>query len=185
MSSTGSGVKRKRADAAVKLVPQSAAESNDEGEEDVPVAAPGLFARAFEAVMKRDIAPEKGTAVLAKRKTAVAKQVDRERLEAKAAAELRKERKAARVAQLVVPTLDTLGYERQLKKVATKGGAIAHSLLALLCPCPYERSDLHSGCSLQRHQQASEDGRGSYIKRSGGAKATQAGGSEAGPASTR
>jgi hypothetical protein len=79
------------------------------------------FARAFASVMKRDIAPDKG-AVLAKRKTAVLKQIDREKLAAKASSDVRKQRKAARVAQLVVPATDVLGYERQLKKVATKGG---------------------------------------------------------------
>jgi len=57
-----------------------------------------------------------------KRKTVVQKQLDKQRIEAKAAAALSKQRKAARVAQLVVPAPDSQGYERQLKKVATKGG---------------------------------------------------------------
>lgn len=117
--SAPAGSKRRRAADA----PRAEAELESHDEDDAPAATPGLFARAFEAVMKREIAPEKGTAVLAKRKTVVQKQLDKERVEAKAAAELRKQRKAARVAQLVVPAPDAQGYERQLKKVATKGGA--------------------------------------------------------------
>jgi hypothetical protein len=83
----------------------------------------GTFARAFAAVMKRVIAPERD-AVLAKRKTLVQKQVERDNISSKAASDLRKQRKASRVAQLVIPTPDVQGYERQLKKVATKGGML-------------------------------------------------------------
>ena len=102
----------------------TARDADGESQQEDVAEGPGSFAtfeKAFESVMKREIAPEKG-AVLAKRKTVIQKQLDRERIEAKAAAEQRKLRKAARVAQLVVPAPDAQGYERQLKKVATKGG---------------------------------------------------------------
>jgi hypothetical protein len=110
------GLKRKR---------ESSGSHNDPplDEPAVVPADAGAFARAFSAVMKRSIDPEKG-AVLAKRRTLVQKQLAREKLEAAAAHDLRKQRKAARVAQLVVPAPDVQGYERQLKKVATKGGAL-------------------------------------------------------------
>ena len=50
------------------------------------------------------------------------KQLENDRLELKKSKLLLKEKKSEREKQLLVPDMTTMNYERQLKKLATKGG---------------------------------------------------------------
>ena len=62
--------------------------------------------------------------VLAKRKTSKMKEIEAMKDEKEQQKKLRTERKAEREKQVVIPTVITLDYERQLKKLATRGGLI-------------------------------------------------------------
>jgi ribosomal protein L18E len=63
--------------------------------------------------------------VLAKRKTAMMKDMEADKANMKRIKLARIERKAEQTKQLVVPDVTTADYERQLKKLATRGGKIS------------------------------------------------------------
>ena len=88
-------------------------------------SAPGsgnaAFASAVTKIMSRTVSSD--TALLAKRHTAAEKLVAQEKLETKSEKSRMRERKIARKAHMMMPQSANLDFERQLKKVATKGGA--------------------------------------------------------------
>jgi hypothetical protein len=61
--------------------------------------------------------------VLAKRKTAIMKELESEYADKDRLKKLKLKRQEQRVKHMVVPDHTTLDYERQLKKIATRGGA--------------------------------------------------------------
>jgi hypothetical protein len=96
--------------------------AEEDSEKDVDAASTdgAGFGAAMSKIMARDLTG-KATPVLAKRKTAQAKQADKAALAIKEDAKKRKLRKRARKAHLVVPDPLQADFERQLRKVATKG----------------------------------------------------------------
>lgn len=63
-------------------------------------------------------------AVLAKRKTQIMKDIEGDKGDKERLKRLRMERKAQREKQLVVPDQTSADYERQLRKLATRGGEL-------------------------------------------------------------
>ena len=66
--------------------------------------------------------------MLAKRKTAMLKAIDEEREETKRLKLQREERKVQRDHQMVIPDATSIEFERQLRKLATRGGICLHSV---------------------------------------------------------
>ena len=64
--------------------------------------------------------------MLAKRKTAIMKELETEYADRDRLKKLRIERREQRVKHLVIPDHTTLDYERQLRKVATRGGRLSY-----------------------------------------------------------
>jgi hypothetical protein len=60
--------------------------------------------------------------VLAKRKTAMMKEVEGSRLDSDKSKRQRLEKKAEKEKQLVIPDASSADFERQLRKLATRGG---------------------------------------------------------------
>ena len=74
--------------------------------------------------------------MLAKRKTAIMKEQEAHQNELRAEKRRRVSNKVEREKQMVAPSYVTISYERQLKKVATRGGILYNMILffALLTP---------------------------------------------------
>jgi hypothetical protein len=105
-------VKRRRA-----VEPQAEAAAGSGTGAAAPVSA---FAAALGKVLARDLSG-KATPVLAKRRTAQEKHADRAAIAAREEKKLRKSRKKLRKLHLVAPAPQGSDFERQLRKVATKG----------------------------------------------------------------
>jgi hypothetical protein len=60
--------------------------------------------------------------VLAKRKTALMKEIETDHKETRDMKRLRLERKMEKSKQMVAPDASTADFDRQLKKLATRGG---------------------------------------------------------------
>lgn len=91
-----------------------------------PASVAGGFAAAMSKVLARSVT--KTNPVLAKRHTAAEKIVAKEKAETKVSRLKTREKKAARRAHMQLPDVTKQDYERQLKKVATKGGAYSLSV---------------------------------------------------------
>ena len=85
-----------------------------------PTAANSAFAAAVSKIMARNVTAD--TALLAKRHTAAEKLAEKEAVEEKTAKARSRERKLARRAHMALPQSANPEFERQLRKVATKGG---------------------------------------------------------------
>ena len=86
------------------------------------VAAPVGFAAAMAKILSREV-PAAKNPVLAKRHTASAKLAAADKAAAKAERERKREKRDARRAHIVEPASADQEFERQLRKVASRGGA--------------------------------------------------------------
>lgn len=91
-----------------------------DGAGDSEQAAGRGFAAAMSKVLGRTVS--KSNPVLAKRHTAAEKLVAKQKEESKATKLKTREKKLARRAHMQLPDVTQQDYERQLRKVATKGG---------------------------------------------------------------
>ena len=73
--------------------------------------------------------------MLAKRKTAIMKELEEEFADRDRLKRLRAQRKLAREKHIVIPDVSTADYERQLRKVATRGGTVCTVALCYLNLC--------------------------------------------------
>lgn len=142
-----SGRKRKRVETPAE---EDAARHSDqhvdeaEGGEDVGM---GGFAAAMQKVMGRQL--RAGAPVLAKRHTAAAKLAAAARAEQKQAQDKLAKRKELRKSHMAEPSAYAVDYERQLRRVATRGGASAGSFdrpshLILVFTIAFPRSLMHT-----------------------------------------
>jgi hypothetical protein len=80
------------------------------------------FAQMLSKILNQNVDKNKiVNPVLAKRKTSIMKELEANAVDKERVKELRKERELSKKRQLVIPDVSTANYERQLKKLATKG----------------------------------------------------------------
>lgn len=107
-------------------VSSKVSQSNDVSKEE---PEKGSFAFALKSILAQEV---KGKVpVLAKRKTEAMVDMEEQRREADRLKRLRKEKKAEREKQLTIPDFGTENYERQLKKLANRGGLFTFERLRL------------------------------------------------------
>lgn len=78
----------------------------------------------FASVMAKILSEDLGgvAPILAKRKTALMKEMEIEKQSKHDSTKIKKQRKLEREQQLVVPSVDVTNYEKNLKKMASRGG---------------------------------------------------------------
>ena len=89
-------------------------------QEDVKQGPGAGFADAISKILSKEIGSIQP--VLAKRKTPLMRQIEEERHRAKKERLLKKRRLEMKNKNLVIPDHTTVDYERQLRKIATRGG---------------------------------------------------------------
>ena len=92
---------------------------DEEEDDEVEEGGNDGFATVMSKILNQPI--QKKVPVLAKRKTTVMKEIETERENRDRLKKLRMKRKAERDRQIVLPSVLQNDYERQLKKVATRG----------------------------------------------------------------
>jgi hypothetical protein len=149
-----SGSKRKREHYGLtsgKTAPRAKLEKEpDRGDDDGSIQSDGDaagFAAVFDKVMARNIT--QSATVMAKRHTAAAKHAEVMKKEHAQERKTRKERKEAKRIRLVVPSISTADNEKELRRLATKGGTIALQAYTTGAPCTKRRHILQlSRCSM-------------------------------------
>ena len=93
--------------------------------------------------------------VLAKRKTSIMKEIEEGRDDRERLKKQRIERKTDREKQMVIPDQTSMDYERQLRKLATRGGKNTNTYLfpSFFClnkgfPPPFSHTKTNSGCFI-------------------------------------
>ena len=97
---------------------------------DVDIDGSG-FSNVMAKILGQSVGGKK-VPVLAKRKTSVMREIETERENREQMKKLRSSRKAERDKQMLVPSVLQNDYERQLKKVGTRGGNVHSTLVWLL-----------------------------------------------------
>lgn len=80
--------------------------------------------------------------VLAKRKTALMKEMEGSHKDADRLKRQRAEKKSEKEKQLVVPDLSSADFERQLRKLATRGGSWLFTRRWSYCYCNVQRTEI-------------------------------------------
>ena len=94
-------------------------EEDNEGGDDTTIKGDGL-ADMMSKILNQKVGDK--IPVLAKRKTALMKEREGSHIDSDRLKRQRAEKKADREKQLVVPDLTSADFERQLRKLATRGG---------------------------------------------------------------
>ena len=116
------------------VMPDNYGASMDDVAESTAASSSGNgFAAAMSKVLGRTVT--KSNPVLAKRHTAAEKIVAKEKQETKVAKLKTRDKKLARRAHMQLPDVTKQDYERQLKKVATKGGSLCCDTGAYIARC--------------------------------------------------
>jgi hypothetical protein len=103
-------------------------EMEEEGEEEDSTKRDGL-ADMMSKILNQKVGDK--IPVLAKRKTAMMKEMEGTHIDADRQKKQRAEKRAEREKQLVVPDLSSADFERQLRKLATRGGLNSFSIYLL------------------------------------------------------
>ena len=87
------------------------------------------FADAMSKILAQSIGESASVPVMAKRTTETMRQIDESREEAKLARQADSEKRQRAAKNMVIPDHTTTGFEKQLKKIATSGGAFVFLFL--------------------------------------------------------
>lgn len=98
--------------------------------EDVPVKI-DAFSDIFSKILSQSVEENKDP-ILSKRKTEMMKNTELEKNEKEILKRNRKNKKIELEKQMVIPDVATVNYERQLKRLANKGGQRYHMLATQL-----------------------------------------------------